>query len=288
MIRFRVANTVFEISFKGDKKIFLDSAYDDFMCNDEPDIRLDVIFDALPDIHIADENMVFNSEGTWKLFKIDGKDVITTTTPFIGKDPYRIAIFNESYTHGEIYVNIPQSFTLKAGSFLDPFEFPLSEVLMVCYLAKQHGIMVHACGVIDNNHGLLFNGNSTHGKSTTARLWQNHARILNDDRIIIRKEDGIFKMYGTPWHGAFHGVAAMSVPLEKIFFLRHAKENKIVPKSGVAAASMLFTRCFPAFWDQAGIDFTLNLCGQIVTSVPCYELGFVPDESVVDFIRCIP
>jgi hypothetical protein len=177
---------------------------------------------------------------------------------------------------------------MEKDSYIDPFEFPLSEILMVCYLAKGHGIMVHACGVMDNQQGYLFNGNSTHGKSTTAQLWQKHARILNDDRIIIRKEDGILKMFGTPWHGAFPGIAALSIPLKKIFFLRHAKENKIVPKSGSSAASMLFSRSFPPFWDPGGIDYTLNLCAEIVTSTPCYEFGFVPDESVVDFIRCIP
>ena len=39
-------------------------------------------------------------------------------------------------------------------------------------------------------------------------------------------------------------------------------------------------------WDAAGMRFTLDFCAQLVADVPCYELGFVPDEHVLDVVRC--
>jgi hypothetical protein len=75
------------------------------------------------------------------------------------------------------------------------------------------------------------------------------------------------------------------VPLEKVFFLSHAETNSTVRREDADAVSMLLTRCFPPLWDGEGMRFTLDLCDQLVSEVPCYTLGFVPDENVVDFVH---
>ncbi len=286
MFRFKVANTVFHVITPDHIKTSVDSAYDDFICKDDhADILIETRYNATPDIELDPQKIVFDSQGSWKLYRINNKHIFTTTTPLLGPDPYRIAVFNDSYTQGIIYINIPEDLVQQRQELPDPLEFPLSENLMVSYLSKQRGVMFHACGIQDGTKGFLFSGNSTHGKSTTAQLWQNRAKILNDDRIIVRRENGVFKMYGTPWHGTFAGVAAASVQLHKLFFLRHAGENQLTKASGIKAASMLFTRCFPPFGDHKGIEFTLDFCTQLATSIPCYDFGFVPDESIVEFIR---
>jgi hypothetical protein len=118
-------------------------------------------------------------------------------------------------------------------------------------------------------------------------LWQGRATILNDDRIILRRREGRFWMYGTPWHGDYGGVSSQGVSLEKVFFLNHDIENHAQRKEGVAAASMLLARCFPPMWDGPGMGYTLDLLGELAQAVPCYDLGFVPDGRVVDLIRCM-
>jgi hypothetical protein len=158
---------------------------------------------------------------------------------------------------------------------------------MVCLLAQGRGLMAHACGIDDGGRGYLFAGNSGHGKTTTAWLWRDQATILNDDRIVLRWREGRFWMYGTPWHGDYTGVSPRGVPLEKIFFLRHAGQNQARRVEGVTAASMLLTRCFPPLWDAAGMEFTLEFCAQLAGKVPCYELGFLPAEGAVEYVRCV-
>jgi hypothetical protein len=54
---------------------------------------------------------------------------------------------------------------------------------------------------------------------------------------------------------------------------------------GLTAASGLFTRCFPPLWDTDGVSFSLEFCAQLAAEVRCYELGFVPDKSAVDFVQ---
>jgi hypothetical protein len=73
--------------------------------------------------------------------------------------------------------------------------------------------------------------------------------------------------------------------LEKIFFLKHAKVSRVERIEGIDAASKLLVCSFPTFWDKKGMEFTLGFIDELVTEVPCYELGFVPDESVLDFIE---
>jgi hypothetical protein len=110
-------------------------------------------------------------------------------------------------------------------------------------------------------------------------------KILSDDRLIIRKINGIFYAYGTPWHGDVEVANPGRVKIEEIFFLGHSKKNYIKPLSPMDAATRMFVRCFPTFWDKEGMEFTLGFIDEIVKKIPCYEFGFVPDKSAVEFVR---
>jgi hypothetical protein len=159
---------------------------------------------------------------------------------------------------------------------------------MIMLLSLGRGMLLHGCGIDDGGNGYLFLGNSTHGKSTISRLWsENHATVLNDDRIVVREKDGEFWMYGTPWHGDFREVSPKGMPIRKILFLRHGEKNSAVPKKYAEAISMVLTRCFPPFWDKKGMDYTVGLVHRIISKIPCYELNFVPDREVIQFVRDI-
>jgi len=218
---------------------------------------------------------------------VEGKNIFVLRSPASGPLPYRIAVFDDDLRQGEVYSRVPDPEQSPDGLLPNPLEFPLSEVLMVCLLAQGRGLMVHACGIDDGGRGYLFAGNSTHGKTTMARLWKERAVVLNDDRIVLRRREGRFWMYGTPWHGDYSGVSPQGLPLEKVFFLRHAKTNAVRRVEGVTVASGILSRCFPPLWDAAGMNFTVDFCAQLAEAVPCYELDFVPDRSVVDFVRCV-
>jgi len=146
--------------------------------------------------------------------------------------------------------------------------------------------MVHSCCVNDNGRGFLYAGTSRSGKSTTARLWLNEAgaKVLSDDRIIIRQMDGNLCLRHT-LHGEVEISDPSRVEIEKIFFLEHSKRNYIKPLSVMDAATRMFVRCFPTFWDKEGMAFTLKFIDEIVSKVPCYEFGFVPDRSAVEYVR---
>lgn len=240
---------------------------------------------SLPDMKLTKE-IVFDSQPSWKLFYSDRKYILETRD--------NTTVLSSNFASGEVYTPDKRR--------IPPFTYPQDEVLMINLLGKSRGILVHACGVKDNRAGgLLFAGTSGDGKSTLANLWNGRAAsgannqklevrdttILSDDRIIIRKTDGRFCIFGTPWHGDVKACSPEKFPLNKIFFLEHASKNYVRDVKRVEAVSKLLVRSFPPFWDGEGMEFTLQFIEEVTREVPCYDLGFLPDKSAIDFIKSI-
>jgi hypothetical protein len=218
----------------------------------------------------------FDSGGTWKLYKKTDRESIIVSGG-------RTFLFDETDRIGTILIEKSEDSIATIRGLL----FPFDELLYVKLLTKYSGIIAHACGIIDNGKGAVFVGASGNGKSTMAKVWMNepNCTILNDDRIIIREVDKGFYAYGTPWHGEVSVCNQGKVTLERLFFLQHADKNyarRIFPADAV---SRLIVRSFPAIWDQEGMNANLAFMARLTEEVPCYELGFVPDKSIITFLR---
>jgi len=219
--------------------------------------------------------ILFDTQPSWRLYYSNRKYILEARS--------HIMVLTSDFTSGEIYI------AKNRDDF--PFAYPLDEILMINLLWRKRGILVHACGMKSNNSsGLLFAGTSAAGKSTMANLWKDkkEVTILSDDRVIIRRKNQSFWIYGTPWHGDAKVCSSERAPLEKIFFLKHDKENCIKRLNPLDAASRLIVCSFPTFWDKKGMEFTLNFCSEIAEKIPCYELGFLPDSSVINFLGDVP
>jgi hypothetical protein len=147
--------------------------------------------------------------------------------------------------------------------------------------------MVHASGVADGSRGIVFAGPSEAGKSTMAGLWERYGgvRVLNDDRIVLRKMGGKWRAYPRPGVGEPRLGSSDGVPLEAVFLIGHATENvaRRLPSSG-GARGLLPHLSLPAY-DAAAIGATLGLLDDLLDQVPVYELGFRPDAAIVGFVR---
>jgi hypothetical protein len=283
ILTFSTAEIVFALSAGTDGEFAAEPALQPFVIAQSPEVQLIAHNGRAPGLAAETLQPVFDSGAVWALHRAGHTNVVSLRSPVVGPDPYRTAVFSEDYCYGEIFTPTPPA----GGRYPHPLEYPLGEVLLVCLLGLGRGVMTHACGLDDQGRGYLFAGCSGHGKSTLARLWHGRARLLNDDRIVIRRRQGRFWMYGTPWHGEVHEVSPDPVPLERVFFLRHARRHSITPVSRTTALSALLVRAFPPLWDREGMGYTLDILGQVVGSVPCHWLDFAPETSIVDFVHSL-
>ena len=229
-------------------------------------------------------DLIFDSGAVWRLYQENGTCSFNFQSPSLGPTPYKIARIRRDFTQGEILIHHP---FCEMKQSIYPLEYPLDELLFINYLALGHGAEVHACGLVDSRGtGRLFLGQSTAGKTTMARLWEDDpgVTILSDDRIILRKINNQIWMYGTPWHGEAGFAAPARAALNEVYFLRKGMRNQVFPLKEVESASRFFSCCFPLFYNHDAINFTLRFFGDVTKSVPCYELSFVPNKSIVEFL----
>ncbi len=196
-----------------------------------------------------------------------------------------IAIFNKDHSEGYIYKGENYVKAFKGGNLTSLLCFPTDQILFARLLADRGGIILHGSGIIFKEKGYLFVGHSDAGKTTLVKIFHHHARILNDDRMIVRKEDGSYYLYGTPWHGDLSLVAPDRVPLEAILFLNQAKENRIERTEGLQAFKRLYGCTIKPLVTKGWVEKTLDICQDLSREVPCYHLYFDKTEGVISTIE---
>jgi len=125
-------------------------------------------------------------------------------------------------------------------------EFFLSNILENLFrlvLVFEGGFVVHASSIVHEGYGLAFSALSGTGKSTHTALWQEvypGTEILNDDGPALRKRDGVWHIYGTPWAGTSGININVAVPLKSLVFLERSDVNTIRVLSALESIRRIF------------------------------------------------
>ncbi|MFZ0884929.1 MAG: hypothetical protein WAN14_16130 [Candidatus Acidiferrales bacterium] len=260
-----------------------DGELSEFLITDETcDLEFEVGFGGRFDSHPGE--LVFDSGGLWKLFRNSEGYCFRFTSSVIGELPYKQATVAPDFKTGRIELSREY---FDPDEPVNPLEYPLDELLWIHRLAMGQGVEVHGCGVIaPDGRGMLLTGHSGAGKSTSARLWSKHpeSRVLSDDRIILRRENGRIQMYGTPWHGDAGIAEAAQSPVDAIFVLQHGKANELRPLRVAESTAELFARSFVPHHSPDGLSAVLKFFHAVTASVPCFAFSFVPDFTAVEAV----
>jgi hypothetical protein len=150
-------------------------------------------------------------------------------------------------------------------------------------LLKEPGFLVHAAGLIKSGKGYIFPGKSGVGKTTLTRL-SSGVTLLSDD-IPLVKMQGTPLIFGTPfWGDLAVGGEKTSAPLAGVYFPVKDKKSyteRLKPKQ-------VFEKLLPnvVFFVKNGelSKQLFNLCFDLATKVPGYELHFLPDSSFWEYM----
>lgn len=280
-LRLKIADIVFSILPTSTiKKFSLDKNYIPFKTGDEPEVvlKLGIDFESVP------TRQIFTTD-TWDYCQTDGRHIFNFSYSSKNNHPERRLVLDNDFKAGEIILG--KTVRSRDGILRNPFSYPLDQLLMISLLPQMQGFLIHSCGFIYKDKGYLFVGSSGAGKSTLSKILEKKkgVHVLNDDRIVARKKNGCFYIYGTPWHGTEEIVSSEKAPLKGLFFLKKDKENSLKKISLSDTVSRLIKCSFLPFWHREGIASTLKICEDIATSIPCFELSFLPDDSVFEMIK---
>jgi hypothetical protein len=153
-------------------------------------------------------------------------------------------------------------------------------------LAKQGGFLLHSASAIRNGNAFLFAGVSGAGKTTISRLAPPDATLLTDEISYVRKMDGGYVAFGTPFTGELAKLGEnTSAPVAALYLLAQGRENRIDRVSAADAGRELLSNLLFFAEDAEMVRCAFQAACDFVDRVPVFRLTFVPDARVWELIQ---
>ena len=240
---------------------------------------------SLPDLAGEDLGREVFRKPPWAIYRKGDSWIYLMISP----DPadttiHRVLVFNDGHTRGRIYSPTDELF--RRGGLESLALLPSDQLILARLLPAFGGAFVHAAAVRLKDQGLLFAGPSEAGKSTIVKLIGERGEVLCDDRVVVRKDGGGFRVHGTWNHGEVGRVSPGSAPLRAVFFLRQARVNRLErvddPKAVLGDFLPRLVRPLVSadWWERA-----LALAEDVVRTVPFYNLLFDRSGAVVEALE---
>ena len=151
----------------------------------------------------------------------------------------------------------------------------------------KHGILTLHCALVEyNGMSIAICAPSGTGKTTHARLWRDYknALILNGDRAICRREEGVWIAYGSPWSGTSGEQINRHAPLKALVILERAEKNSAIRLESTELFAGVFPHLLYPSWDKRMLELAMDQLEDLLLSVPVYRVKCRPEAEAVDIL----
>jgi hypothetical protein len=194
----------------------------------------------------------------------------------VGDMPKRMKAYEADWDIPDITIEENELRLSKWKSAEDPnLPFYMETGRVFCNKILQYdGMMLHASAVMIEDRVYLFSGQCGIGKSTHAKLYLDSfgekAMIINDDKPILRKIQGTWYAYGTPWCGKDGINRNAKGLLAGICFLQRGdtRITRLTPRESVPRI-LMHTQYYQT--DKERMKKMLSLVDQLAKEVPAFE-----------------
>ena len=199
-----------------------------------------------------------------KMFDEKAKDYITDEDP-----KFSVCASDEDLAY-------EQDNSEEDGTYPKPYLEMLAIYRQFCEKALDYDVALFHSSVVEvDGECYLFTAKSGTGKSTHTRMWREvfgkRAVMINDDKPLIRNENGKFYAYGTPWDGKHELSTNKKSPIKAICFLDRGETNDIEKVSAEEVMLKLITQLYrPRNAD--GVVKTLDFADQMLKNIPMYKM----------------
>ncbi|MDD3878070.1 MAG: hypothetical protein PHT69_15735 [Bacteroidales bacterium] len=281
--------------FSADKNHFLSVpvGFEPFLTGNDEDVMLHIRVEAELPFVLTDAVEVFRardpelkpeqsySDFLWAVYQYRNENFVVTAEPQRNIFPYLYAYFPKNEEEWTIFCS--GNYYNEGSLVLNPLAYPMGPLLMYHLALYNDAIMIHASGIEFNKKGLVFSGFSGIGKSTMAGLWHtNGYKVINDDRLMLRMIDGQCHVFNTPMPYADQPKETI---LKHAFLLKQHPTNYLVKLDGVHKLTRILAFCIQHHYDKEHIRIIMDTISRIASCITVHELGFVPDNSVIELIK---
>ena len=152
-------------------------------------------------------------------------------------------------------------------------------VFLTWKLLNHNGFLLHAATIVRNRKAYIFTGRSGAGKSTVASL-SPEGSVLTDEISLLRRENGVWRAYGTPFWGEFRAAGSnTSAPVAGIFRLLQAAENRVEALRPAAILRALLPNVLFFSTAAEANRRLLDILSQAALEVSGYNLAFRKNAS---------
>lgn len=164
----------------------------------------------------------------------------------------------------------------------EQMEYMESGMQFYWHLLRYNGLMLHASAAALGGRAYLFSGPCGRGKSTHTHLWQQTfgeaVQVFNDDKPALRRLDGRWYAYGTPWCGKDGINLNQKWPLGGICFLEKSQENRIRRLSAAEALPLILAQTTYRLPPQY-MELLLASLDSLLREIPVFLLENRPEEA---------